>query len=177
MNGFAEFFARNDWATLGLVFAGPFVQEDAAVIGAATAAMSGHTNPAHVFVAALLGLIASDTWKYWLGRAAQAHPWAAKYIADPRVAGARNKVLDRTGIALLVARFVPQRSLRAAPARPAERSHRQIDARSRERRELGVSAATGSAARKPARPSRCGQRGHGEDPAQLGGALARRRRA
>ncbi len=107
MNAFIEFFARNDWATLGLVFAGPFIQEDAAVVGAATAAMSGHADPTQVFGAALLGLIASDTWKYWLGRAAQAHPWAAKYIADPRVAGAREKVLNRTGIALMVARFVP----------------------------------------------------------------------
>ena len=107
MNAFAEFFANNDWAMLALVFAGPFVQEDAAVVGAATASMSGHGDPAQLFAAALLGLIASDTWKYWLGRAAQAHPWAAKYIADPRVSGARDKVLSRTGIALVVARFVP----------------------------------------------------------------------
>lgn len=107
MDAFIEFFSRNDWATLALIFAGPFVQEDAAVVGAATTAMSGHTDPVHVFIAALLGLVASDTWKYWLGRAAQAHPWAAKYITDPRIAGARDQVLSRTGVALLVARFVP----------------------------------------------------------------------
>lgn len=89
------------------VFLAPFVQEDAAVIGAAAASVSGTGNPVLLFVALVLGLAASDIWKYWLGRLAHTHAWARKFAEKPAVAKARDSVLNRLGLTLLVARFVP----------------------------------------------------------------------
>ncbi len=110
MDWIAHLLGDGGWAALALAFAAPFVQEDAAVVGAATAAMTAMRIPggdAGLFAGTLLGLTASDVWKYWLGHFAQRHPKAAKYAADPRIAGARDKVVNRAGVALLVARFVP----------------------------------------------------------------------
>ena len=62
---------------LGL-FIGPFVQEHAAVIGAASLSLSESNHWISIFCFILAGLIASDSWKYWLGWAAQLHKWAKK---------------------------------------------------------------------------------------------------
>lgn len=104
---FAELFADHPWSLYLLAFIGPFIQEDAAVIGAATSAATGQGNPAGVFLFTWVGVIISDGWKYWAGRLAHRWPWAAKMAASPRVADAREKVLRRLGITLIVARFVP----------------------------------------------------------------------
>jgi membrane protein DedA with SNARE-associated domain len=104
---FAELIANHPWAMYGIAILLPFVQEDAAVIGAASAAAAGHGDPAGLFVATLVGLIMSDTWKYWAGRFAHAHPGTAKLAADKRVIAARDRVVNRLGVALMIARFVP----------------------------------------------------------------------
>lgn len=95
------------WAVYLAAFVGPFVQEDAAILGASTAAVSMGVKSAGLFFAVLSGLIVSDTWKYWAGRLAHTSKRAAKWAADPRVQGAREGVLKRLGLTLLVARFVP----------------------------------------------------------------------
>jgi membrane protein DedA with SNARE-associated domain len=95
------------WAVYIGAFLGPFVQEDAAVLGAATAAVSMGVKSAGLFAAVLTGLIASDAWKYWAGRLAHRSRRASKWVADPRVQAARERVLSRLGVTLLVARFVP----------------------------------------------------------------------
>jgi len=95
------------WLAYVLAFAGPFVQEDAAIIGATGAAMTTPMNEAGLIGAVFAGLIASDIWKYWAGRFAERSRFAAKWIADPRVEAARERVLTRMGLALMVARFVP----------------------------------------------------------------------
>ena len=103
----AELFANHAWAVYGIAILLPFVQEDAAVIGAASAAATGHGDAAGLFAATLFGLILSDTWKYWAGRFAHAHPGTAKLAVDPRVIAARDRVVNRLGVALMIARFVP----------------------------------------------------------------------
>lgn len=100
-----EFFTP--WAVYLALFLGPFVQEDAAVIGAAAAAVSGQVNPVLAMVVTWLGLIISDGWKYWVGRLAHRSRRATRWIADPRVQDARERVVRRLGLTLLVARFVP----------------------------------------------------------------------
>jgi membrane protein DedA with SNARE-associated domain len=95
------------WLVYLLAFAAPFVQEDAAVIGATGAGMTTEASEAGLIVAVFAGLVASDIWKYWAGRFAERSRFAAKWIADPRVAAARERVLTRMGVALLVARLVP----------------------------------------------------------------------
>lgn len=91
---------------IGALF-GPFVQEDAAIFGATTASMSMQVNEAGVLAAALVGLILSDAWKYWAGRFAERSRTASKWVANPRVQAARERVLNRLGVALLAARFIP----------------------------------------------------------------------
>lgn len=95
------------WAVYLALFLGPFVQEDAAVVGAAAAAVSGHVNPAAAMLVTWVGLMISDGWKYWVGRLAHRSRRASRWIADERVQSARERVLRRLGLTLLVARFVP----------------------------------------------------------------------
>jgi len=81
------------------IFVGPFVQEDAAVLAAATLSAS---NPAHfpvVFFVILAGLFISDIWKYWIGYAAHAHPKARAFAE-------KDKVMNLL-LTLMTARFVP----------------------------------------------------------------------
>lgn len=94
------------WGLYAVIFFAPFVQEDAAIVGAASASL-GPADPALAFVTLVIGLILSDVWKYWLGRAAHAFAWTRNAAERPDVLAAREKVLKRLGVTLLIARFVP----------------------------------------------------------------------
>ena len=65
------------------IFLLPFVQEDVAVIAAATASIAGAGSSAILFIAILLGLTASDVWKYWVGWFARHHSWAHRFARNP----------------------------------------------------------------------------------------------
>ncbi|NNC36052.1 MAG: hypothetical protein EX271_10340 [Acidimicrobiales bacterium] len=91
---------------LGLFF-GPFVQEDAAVIGAASLSLSESNHWISIFGFILAGLIASDSWKYWLGWAAKHHKWAKKYGELESVQKMRDGVLTHSIKTLLAVRFIP----------------------------------------------------------------------
>jgi membrane protein DedA with SNARE-associated domain len=92
-------------------FIAPFVQEDAAVLGAVTAfAHPGMDHMADGFLivsAMLAGLIISDLWKYWLGWAGRTQAWAHRFSEKPAVAQVRAKIVANPGKTLLIARFVP----------------------------------------------------------------------
>lgn len=98
---------ENMWAVYLSLFFAPFVQEDAAVIGAASLAASGMVAPALVLPVAWLGLSASDLWKYWLGAAARTQPWAKRFSDGPRIKAAGELVRRRLGSAVFSARFIP----------------------------------------------------------------------
>ena len=85
----------------------PFVQEDAAVIAAATASLNNQGPLALIFAAILVGLTASDVWKYWLGYFARKYQWAHKFAEKPGVSVAGDLVRDDLGKTLYAARFVP----------------------------------------------------------------------
>jgi membrane protein DedA with SNARE-associated domain len=89
------------------IFLAPFVQEDAAVIGAATASTTGMGSTPLLFATALAGLVASDTWKYWAGRAALYYPRARRFAEKPGVQAARDRVVNSLLTSLFVVRFVP----------------------------------------------------------------------
>lgn len=91
---------------LGL-FIGPFVQEDAAVVTAASLSVSESNHWISIFAFILAGLIASDSWKYWLGWAAKHHKWAKKYGERENVLKMRNAVLGNSAKTLIAVRFVP----------------------------------------------------------------------
>lgn len=98
---------HNVWAVyLGLV-AAPFVQEDAAILGAASLSLAVTSEAAAFFAAITCGLTLSNLWKYWAGRAAHSHRWARRLAEKPAVAKAARLVDDRLGLSLMAARFIP----------------------------------------------------------------------
>lgn len=86
---------------------GPFIQEDAAVLGAASASVSGLGTPLWMFVAVTIGLTLSDLWKYWLGRAAITQGWAKKYAQSPKILKTKDNIVHNLGKSIMVARFIP----------------------------------------------------------------------
>ncbi|HFE37402.1 MAG TPA: hypothetical protein ENK06_03145, partial [Gammaproteobacteria bacterium] len=91
---------------LGL-FIGPFVQEDTAVITAASLSVSNPENWIGIFIAILAGLITSDSWKYWLGWAAKHHKWAQKFAKRDRILKLKDTVLKHSIKTLIAVRFLP----------------------------------------------------------------------
>lgn len=98
MSGFALY--------LGL-FLLPFVQEDAAVVAAATASLTKMAPLEYCFIAVLSGLICSDVWKYWAGYLARKYQWAHRFAEKPGVSVAGDLVRNNLAKTLLIARFVP----------------------------------------------------------------------
>jgi len=84
-----------------------FVQEDAAVLGAASASVSGIGSPMLMFIAITLGLTFSDLWKYWLGRAAISQDWAKKHAESPKILKAKDNIVHNLGKSIMIARFIP----------------------------------------------------------------------
>lgn len=95
------------WVLYLTIFALPFIQEDAAVIGAATASLAGAGQTSLILVAILLGLLGSDAWKYWMGRLARRYQWAHKFAEKPGVSVAGDLVRKEFIQTMLTARFVP----------------------------------------------------------------------
>ena len=91
---------------LGL-FIGPFIQEDTAVIGAASLSLSPMHPWLPIYIAVLAGLITSDSWKYWLGWAAKHHDWAKKFGERERVTKMKHTVLNNAVKTLIAVRFLP----------------------------------------------------------------------
>jgi len=89
------------------LFLAPFVQEDTAVIGAASLSVSQSNHWISIFAVVLAGLIASDSWKYWLGWAARYHKWAKKFGESERVQKMKKAVLANSIKTLIAVRFLP----------------------------------------------------------------------
>jgi len=98
---------NSEWIVYLCAILTPFIQEDAAVLGAAGVSVSGMANPVILFAAVTTGLTMSDLWKYWLGRAAITQSWARKYAERPSIAKAKDNIVNNLGKSLLVARFIP----------------------------------------------------------------------
>ena len=94
------------WGVYLLIAITPFIQEDTAVIGAATASISG-ADPFACYLLLVLGITGSDLFKYWIGRASHAFAWTRRMTQRPDVLAARERVLKRLGLTLVIARFVP----------------------------------------------------------------------
>lgn len=102
-----DFAHLTGWALYLSIFLLPFVQEDAAVIGAATASIMGLAPTTFLVAAILSGLVASDAWKYWVGRLARRYPWAHRFAEKPGVSVAGDLVRKEFVQTMLTARFVP----------------------------------------------------------------------
>lgn len=100
-------FEKSEWLVYLCALLAPFVQEDAAVLGAASASVSGIGNPIGMFAAITLGLTLSDLWKYWLGRAAISQDWAKKHAESPKILKAKDSIVHNLGKSIMIARFIP----------------------------------------------------------------------
>lgn len=89
------------------IFFGPFVQEDAAVIAAASLSAADSSHFPIIFFVILAGLFLSDIWKYWIGYAAHTSSRARAYAEREHVLEFRGKVRRNLFMTLLTARFVP----------------------------------------------------------------------
>ncbi len=89
------------------IFVGPFVQEDAAVLAAATLSAADPEHFPVVYFIILAGLFFSDIWKYWIGYAAHAHPRARSFAEKDKVMKLRDQVRANLLTTLMTARFVP----------------------------------------------------------------------
>ena len=89
------------------IFVGPFVQEDAAVITAATLCASDPRHFPTVFFVILFGLFLSDIWKYWIGYSAHASERARKWAEKDKVMAMGDRVNTHAFMTLLTARFLP----------------------------------------------------------------------
>ena len=89
------------------LFIGPFIQEDTAVIGAASLSLSDSNPWLPIYAAVLAGLIASDSWKYFMGWAAKHHIWAKKYGEKERVQNLKEVVQNNAVKTLITVRFLP----------------------------------------------------------------------
>ncbi len=89
------------------VFFGPFVQEDAAVLYAASLSANNPPYFPTLFFVILAGLFFSDIWKYWIGWAALSNPKARAFTEKKHIATLQVKVQQYTLATLFAARFVP----------------------------------------------------------------------
>jgi membrane protein DedA with SNARE-associated domain len=89
------------------IFFGPFVQEDAAVIAAASLSAADASHFPVIFFVILGGLFLSDIWKYWIGYAAHTSSRARAYAERGHVTEFSEKVRRNLFKTLLTARFVP----------------------------------------------------------------------
>lgn len=95
------------WAVYLLVFAAPFVQEDAAVFGTAALTAIGKLALGPALIAIFLGLFFSDIWKYWIGWLALKNKTGAKLSRHEQIMGLENKVHTYPFTTLMSARFIP----------------------------------------------------------------------
>ncbi len=95
------------WGPYLLVFAAPFVQEDAAVIGTAALTALGKLALGPAIVAIMLGLFFSDIWKYWIGWAALKNDTGAEFSKKSKVLAMQEKVESFPFMTLIGARFIP----------------------------------------------------------------------
>lgn len=95
------------WVLYAIIFFTPFWQEDLAVIAAATASLAGAAPTVFIVIAIMCGLVASDAWKYWVGRLARRYEWAHRFAEKPGVSIAGDLINKEFMQTMLTARFVP----------------------------------------------------------------------
>ena len=104
---FMDLLTESWWLIYVGVFFGPFVQEDAAVLAAASLSANNPQYFPTMFFVILAGLILSDVWKYWIGWAALKNSKARAFAEKKHVADLQDKVQRYTLITLFGARFLP----------------------------------------------------------------------
>lgn len=107
MAEFMSLIETAPWLLYLAVLVAPFVQEDAAVIGAATLSAGGQGEASLLFAAVLIGLTASDIWKYCAGAYLPRLRVVRNFLQSSRTEAVRSAVVNRLARSLVAARFIP----------------------------------------------------------------------
>ena len=102
-----DMLEENMWLAYVCALLGPFVQEDAAVLAAASGSVSKMINTPLIFAMVSVGLILSDLWKFWIGRAAVRNDWARQQAEKPKVSAMKYQVTNNLGKSIILGRFIP----------------------------------------------------------------------
>ena len=102
-----EYLTDSTFLTYLGVFFGPFIQEDAAVLAAASLSANNPSYHPTMFFVILVGLFLSDIWKYWIGWAALSNAKARAFAEKKHVANLEDKIQRYTLATLFSARFLP----------------------------------------------------------------------
>jgi len=102
-----DMLEENMWLAYICALFGPFVQEDAAVLAAASGSVAKMVNTPLIFLMVSIGLIVSDLWKFWIGKAAIRNDWARQQAEKPRVQAMKSQVTGNLGKSIILGRFVP----------------------------------------------------------------------
>jgi len=95
------------WMIYLAIFIFPFVQEDAAVFGAATLSVMGKVSPVPALLAIFFGLFFSDIWKYWIGWAALKNKKGEELSKRDKILALKEKVEKHPVSTMMTARFIP----------------------------------------------------------------------
>jgi membrane protein DedA with SNARE-associated domain len=100
-------FAGNPVVQTALLFIGPFILEEAALLGGAALAASGELPPLVAFLALFLGIIVSDWLLYAAGALASRYARVRSFVGESNISFGR-KMLQRGALAAsITARLVP----------------------------------------------------------------------
>ena len=107
LRDFLNFFPDSPLKVYVVIFLGPFVQEDAAVLLAASLSANNSDYYPTIFFVILAGLFFSDAWKYWIGWAALKNERARAFAKKQHVADLQDKIQANIVVTLFAARFIP----------------------------------------------------------------------
>ncbi len=95
------------WVIYVIILIGPFIQEDAAVIIAASLSATGTTQAVPTFIIILIGLFFSDIWKYWIGWAALKNGKVQSFANQEKILNLQENIQSNPLTLLVIARFIP----------------------------------------------------------------------
>ncbi|MCG6122061.1 MAG: VTT domain-containing protein [Microvirga sp.] len=107
MQDFLIEHAGNPAIQLAALFVGPFILEEAALLGGATLAAAGELSPAAALLALYLGMVVSDWLVYALGALAGRSARVRSFVGEDKIAYGRRMLQRGALVAYLTARLVP----------------------------------------------------------------------
>lgn len=107
MQDFLIEHAGNPAVQLAALFVGPFILEEAALLGGATLAAAGELSAAAALVALYLGMVVSDWLVYGLGALAGRSARVRRFVGEENIAFGRRMLQRGALAAFLTARLVP----------------------------------------------------------------------
>jgi len=101
------FSAASPLLQMGAIIVAALILEDAATILTALRVADGAMSAPLALSALYVGIIVGDVALYGVGRAAERHPWAARYLNSRKIDQARSWLGDRLVRTVFITRMLP----------------------------------------------------------------------